>query len=289
MAKEDEFYTQMRDIEKEMIHYAQEDHFRGKVIYCNADNPEKSNFWKYFRDNFKAFGLKKLISTHYKIDEPVYILEYDGVRSVRTGLLGNGDFRSDECIAYLKQADVVVTNPPFSLFREYMAQLIEYDKEFIVIGNLNAVTYKEIFPLLKSGEVWTGNSYGDMSFRVPSYYEPRKTRFWVDKSGQKWRSMGNIYWFTNLDTPKRHEDIVLSKEYDPDVYLAYDNYDAINVGKVADIPKGYDGAMGVPITFIGKHNPKQFEIIKFRKGNDGKDLKINGKSPYFRILIRAVN
>ena len=200
--------------------------------------------------------------------------------------LKSGDFRSEECINALKECDVVVTNPPFSLFREYVAQLVEYDKKFIIIGNQNAITYKEIFPLIKENKMWLGYKFGDMAFTVPDYYEARETRFWIDENGQKWRSLGNICWYTNIDTLKRHEDIILYKQYSPEEYPKYDNYDAIEVSKTADIPCDYDGIMGVPITFLDKYNPNQFEIIKFRKGNDEKDLSINGKCPYFRILIR---
>ncbi len=203
-----------------------------------------------------------------------------------TELEGDGDFRSPECIELLKETDIVVTNPPFSLFREYVSQLIEYDKKFIIIGNQNAITYKEIFPLLKENKMWLGYHFGDMKFTVPEYYEERQTRFWIDENGQKWRSLGNICWYTNLDIKKRHEEMILVKRYNQEKYPKYDNYDAINVDKVADIPEDYDGAMGVPITFLDKYSPNQFEIIKFRKGNDDKDLSINGKCPYFRILIK---
>ena len=206
-------------------------------------------------------------------------------------LKGDGDFRSKECIELLKQADIVVTNPPFSLFREYVAQLVEYEKKFVIIGNQNAITYKEIFPYLKNNEIWIGYGFGDMGFKVPDYFEPKATRFWIDDTGQKWRSLGNICWFTNLDIQKRHEELILYKRYSPEEYPTYDNYDAINVNKTKEIPVDYEGVMGVPITFMDKYNPDQFEIIKFRKGNDEKDLVYtdeNGKrvQPYFRILIK---
>ncbi len=180
----------------------------------------------------------------------------------------------------------MVTNPPFSLFREYVTQLIEYDKQFIILGNQNAITYKEIFPLIKDNRIWLGSTLSFAKFRVPSYYEERSSRFWVDENGQKWRSFGNICWFTNLDTAKRHEKLILYKHYTPKEYPQYDNYAAINVNRTSDIPMDYDGVMGVPITFLDKYNPSQFEIIKFRKGNDEKDLSVNGKCPYFRILVR---
>lgn len=208
-AKNDEFYTQLTDVSKELMHY--KEHFKGKVVFCNCDDPTWSAFWKYFHLNFLALGLKKLISTHYDKNEPTYKMEYTGGNDndieagVKTSLEGNGDFRNAECIELLKESDIVVTNPPFSLFREYVAQLIEYDKKFLIIGNQNAVTYKEIFPLLKNDKIWLGNHCGDMAFMVPDDSEPRETRFWIDETGQKWRSLGNACWFTNLDVKYRHE------------------------------------------------------------------------------------
>ena len=310
-AKEDEFYTQLSDIEKELRHY--KNHFKDKVVFCNCDDPYESNFFKYFANNFNHLGLKRLIATCYgtssikfgqlsvfdinyiedKNESSPYKVIIDNVEDVNndgaigiedvrqimqqnentvTLLEGDGDFRSEECIELLKQADIVVTNPPFSLFREYLGQLVEYDKKFIIIGNQNAITYKEIFPLIAQNKLWLGYHSGDMEFQVPDYYEPRKTRFRIDENGIKWRSMGNICWFTNLDIEKRHENIILYKTYNEEEYPKYDNYDAINVNKVADIPVDYDGVMGVPITFLNKYNPDQFEIVAFRKGNDGKDL-----------------
>ena len=315
-AKNDEFYTQLSDIEAELKHYKK--HFVGKTVLCNCDDPYESNFFKYFAMNFNHLGLKKLIATCYE-SSPVageqlslfpekrpYMIEItevidengDGAidladveyllkskqNTVRK--LKDGDFRSEECVKALQEADIVVTNPPFSLFREYIAQLIEFDKKYLVIGNQNAITYKEIFPLLKDNKMWLGYHCGDMAFAVPSYYEERETRFWIDARGQKWRSLGNICWYTNLDHQKRHEELELYKNYSPEEYPHYDNYDAINVDKLAEIPEDYYGEMGVPITFLDKYNPSQFEIIKFRKGNDGKDLCVNGKCPYFRIIIR---
>ena len=315
-AKNDEFYTQLSDIENELVHY--KDFFNGKTVFCNCDDPYESNFFKYFALNFNHLKLKKLIATCYDSspvageqlslfpDKHPYKIEITEVKDVNGDFaidlteveyllkndknvlkkLKSGDFRSEECINALKECDVVVTNPPFSLFREYVAQLVEYDKKFIIIGNQNAITYKEIFPLIKENKMWLGYKFGDMAFTVPDYYEARETRFWIDENGQKWRSLGNICWYTNIDTLKRHEDIILYKQYSPEEYPKYDNYDAIEVSKTADIPCDYDGIMGVPITFLDKYNPNQFEIIKFRKGNDEKDLSINGKCPYFRILIR---
>ncbi len=302
--KEDEFYTQLTDIEKELSHY--KEHFKEKTVLCNCDDPRVSNFFKYFALKFDELKLKRLITTCYKNQESDLFsqnncekavwLDYYGNPNDPTNtdfstvqikqLKGNGDFRSDECIELLKEADIIVTNPPFSLFREYVATLMKYDKKFLIIGNQNAITYKEIFHLLKDNKIWLGYKAGDMAFKVPDYYQPRKTRYWEDETGQKWRSLGNICWFTNLDIAKRHEDLILYKTYSENEYERYDNYDGINVNKVSDIPQDFYGDMGVPITFLDKYNPNQFEIIKFRKGNDEKDLSINGKCPYFRILIR---
>lgn len=197
----------------------------------------------------------------------------------------SGDFRSPECIELLKEADVVVTNPPFSLFREYFDLLTDHGKQFLIIGNFVAVAYKNIFPHIMKNQVWVGNYSGNMAFRVSNDYEPKKTRFWIDDSGQKWRSLGNICWFTNLNIQKRHEDLILYKKYNPEEYPRYDNYDAINVDKTADIPIDYDGVMGVPITFLNKYNPDQFEIIG---QNSNPVLVVNGKykALYRRILIR---
>jgi hypothetical protein len=178
---------------------------------------------------------------------------------------GDGDFRSEESIELLKQADIVVTNPPFSLFREYVAQLMEFDKKFLIVGNQNAATYKEIFPLIKDGKIWLGYKSGDMAFKVPDYYTPRDTRYWVDEDGQKWRSMGNACWFTNLDISKRHEELILYKMYTPAAYPRYDNFDAVEISRAADIPVDYYGAMGVPVTFLDKHNPDQFEVVGVTK------------------------
>lgn len=297
-AKCDEFYTQLTDIEKEMRHY--KDFFKGKVVYCNCDDARESNFFKYFSMNFEHLGLKKLISTGFKADGKGVVLVYEGDKNgnrivddseiIVSELNGNGDFRSAECIEFLKEADVVVTNPPFSLFREYVAQLMEYGKKFLIIGSQNAITYKEIFPYIKNDELWLGaNGIKDMSFKVPSIYGERETRFWIDENGQHWRSLGNACWFTNIDHKKRNEELDLYRKYNETDYPKYDNYDAIEVSKVADIPMDYDGVMGVPITFLDKYCPSQFEIIKFRKGNDDKDLSINGKCPYFRILIKRLS
>lgn len=247
--KDDEFYTQLTDIEKEIVHY--HDQLRDKTIFCNCDDPTQSNFWRYFHLNFKHLGLKKLISTHYDPEKPVYKLEYVGGDDtdvgfgVRTELDGNGDFRSPECIELLDKSDVVVTNPPFSLFREYVAQLMAHDKKFIIIGNMNAITYKEIFPLLKDNRMWIG------------YTNPKQ---FIRPDGAM-KSFGNVLWFTNLDIQKRHEKLILRRRYTPLAYPRYANFDAIEVSKVADIPVDYDGLMGVPITFLNRYDPEQFEII----------------------------
>lgn len=339
-AKNDEFYTQLSDIELELKHYRK--HFAGKTIFCNCDDPYESNFFKYFAMNFNFLGLKKLVATcymgspamgkqfeqlsifdilpseentprrfPYKI-EITEVTDFNGDGAVDltdveyllrnknnalTLLDGDGDFRSQECIEILKQADIVITNPPFSLFREYIGQLMEYDKKFLVIGSQNAITYKEIFPLLKENRMWLGYRCGDMAFTVPEYYEERETRFWIDDNGQKWRSLGNICWFTNLDHKKRHEELELYKIYTPEEYPKYDNYNAINVDKTADIPEDYYEEMGVPITFLDKYNPEQFEIIdgigrysildNENTKKAGKYLSmIDGKAKFFRIVIK---
>lgn len=307
-AKKDEFYTQLSDIESELKHY--EKHFKNKVVFCNCDDPRNSNFFNYFAYNFEKLGLKKLITTCYKNQETdlfadeeaekAVFLEYYGDKNgnkipdaEEIGIIplkGDGDFRSKESIDLLKQADIVVTNPPFSLFREYIDQLVKYDKKFLVIGNINAITYKEIFKLIKENKAWLGINMGRgiSGFIVPDHYELYGTETSVDSFGNRIISPNNCLWLTNLDTFKRHEDIVLTKKYygNEIEYPHFDNYDAINVNKTQDIPMDFDGVMGVPITFLHKYNPEQFELIKFRKGNDEKDLSINGKCPYFRILIR---
>lgn len=295
-AKSDEFYTQFSDIAKEMEHYRK--HFENKIVLCNCDNPSQSAFWEYFHRNFEKLGLKKLISTYY--DKQAYKTEYTGGNddNIETGtaalLENNGDFRNPECIEILKQADIVVTNPPFSLFREYMAQLIAYDKKFIIIGNMNAITYKEFFPLIKDNKVWIGVSIhsGDREFRVPDSYPITALGWRIDESGNKYIRVKGVRWYTNLDYIQRHEPLQLSKKYISEEYPKYDNYDAINVDKTADIPVDYDGVMGVPISFLDKYCPEQFEIVKFRKGDDEKDLVFtkDGKKvqPYFRVLVRQL-
>ncbi len=255
-ARNDEFYTLFADISKELVYYSR--HFQNKTILCNCDNPEWSNFWKYFHQNFEALGLKKLIATYYDPEKPSYKMEYNGGNDTNysagtiTPLIQNGDFRSSECIEVLKNADIVVTNPPFSLFRDYIAQLMVYDKKFIAIGSMNAVTCKDIFSLLKNNQMWLGcNS-------VKEFMQP-------DGSVKKF---GNILWFTNLDIQKRHKALALIRKYTPEEYPKYDNYDAIDVSKVIDIPCDYNGIMGVPITFLDKYNPEQFELLGYTSGRD---------------------
>lgn len=306
-SKNDEFYTQLVDIESELQHYKR--HFKDKVVFCNCDDPRISNFFNYFASNFNELGLKKLITACYREQkrdpfnytvehESGFFFEYTG-KEEENGkpssadivyFNGDGDFRSSESIELLKKSDIVVTNPPFSLFREYIAQLVKYNKKFLVIGNINAITYKEIFKLIKKNKAWLGVNLGRgiSGFIVPEHYELYGTEARIDSFGNRIVSPNNCLWLTNLDTFKRHEDIVLTKRYfgNETKYPKYDNYDAINVNRTKDIPLDYKGVMGVPITFLHKFNPDQFEIIKFRKGDDEKDLSINGKCPYFRILIK---
>lgn len=335
-AKKDEFYTQLDDINNELKHYRE--HFRGKTVLCNCDDPRISNFFTYFAYNFEFLGLKKLITTCYKnqnvdlfsqnqSEQAVYLI-YEGDKNGNhtpdaneigvMPLKGDGDFRSKECIELLKEADIVVTNPPFSLFREYVAQLMEYDKEFLIIGNQNALSYKEIFPLIRDNKMWLGASIhsGDRKFWVPEDYELKAAGCGIDATGRKFIRVKGVRWFTNLDYKERHEDLILYKNYTPDLYPKYENYDAINVNKTEDIPCDYEGIMGVPITFMDKYNPDQFEIIglgianlglsigvqpyksehkKYRKeiqkrgAVDGDLYMMNGDEvvvPYARILIR---
>ena len=307
-AKKDEFYTQLTDIEKEMRHYRE--HFRGKVVFCNCDDPEYSNFWRFFQLNFYELGLKKLISTHYEEEKPSYRMdivsndsgEQCGIPDyVKTPLKQNGDFRSPECIEILKEADIVITNPPFSLFKEYIALLFKYKKKFIIIGNVNAITYKEVFPELMANNVWLGASIhsGDRKFNVPDTYELNASGCGIDPDGKKFIRVKGVRWFSNLDYEERHEDIILYKHYTPEEYPKLDNYDAIEVGKTAEIPCDYSGVMAVPITFIDKYNPDQFEILGATE-SEGKGFSnglwdessgiaqplLNGKKLYKRIFIR---
>lgn len=305
-SKSDEFYTQLSDIESELQHY--KGHFKDKVVFCNCDDPRISNFFNYFASNFKELGLKKLIASCYRKQERNlfntekfengFFYEYSGAKDEKikpnsNGIIhfkGDGDFRSAESINLLKQSDIVVTNPPFSLFREYVDQLVKYDKKFLIIGNINAITYKEIFKIIKGNKAWLGINLGRgiSGFIVPEHYELYGTEARIDNLGNRIVSPNNCLWLTNLDTSKRHEDITLTKRYfgNEIEYFHYDNYHGINVDKTQNIPLDYSDAMGVPITFLHKYNPEQFEIIKFRKGDDEKDLSISGKCPYFRILVK---
>ena len=312
-AKKDEFYTQLSDIERELKHYKK--HFKDKVVLCNCDDPRVSNFFHFFSYNFEKLGLKKLIATCYKSQdsdlfsqnnsERAIYLEYTGDKSGNNvpdaeeigikHLQGDGDFRSKECIELLKQADIVVTNPPFSLFREYVSQLVEYDKKFVIIGHQNAITYKEIFKLIKENKIWLGFGFtGGAGHFINTQYENYATA--TDKKEGMIRVSG-VHWFTNLDINKRHEDLILYKNYTPEEYPKYDHYDGINVDKTKDIPMDYKGNMGVPITFLDKYNPEQFEIIdglnrySILEGptpeTQGKYLsQVNGKPIYVRIIIK---
>jgi len=342
-AKLDDFYTQMTDIERELQHYWP--HFRGKVVFCNCDDPYESNFFKYFALHFNHLGLKKLICTCYngspvqgnelvidfgdfsdtpkKVAYKVVITEVkdlngDGavdLSDVRyllqndknvISILKTGDFRDPECIELLKEADIVVTNPPFSLFREYIAQLMEYGKKFLIIGNMNAIHYKEIFPLIKDNKIWTGYKPfgGGMNMiQISEGFDPTKTKsYTINERGQIIKNIMGCIWFTNLDIRKRHEDLDLVCKFSPEEYPKYDNYNAIDVSRVQDIPFDYEGIMGVPDTILGQFNPDQFEIIGLGCGDLGKQAGVsknyrgrtdlaytkNGKSkcPYSRILIR---
>lgn len=305
-AKKDEFYTQLTDIERELQHYWQ--HFRDKVVLCNCDDPYESNFFKYFALRFNQLGLKKLICTCYngspvqgnelllrfepwedEVKKQAYKVEITEVKDLNgdgavdlsdvryllqndknvLATLQTGDFRDPECIELLKQADIVVTNPPFSLFREYIGQLMEYEKKFLIIGNINVVTYKEVFPLIKTNKVWLGPSItsGDRKFNVPDDYPLNASGCGVDNDGKRYIRVKGVRWFTNLDHNKRHEEMDLVCHYSPEEYPLYDNYHAINVGKTVDIPCDYEGYIGVPITFLDKYNPEQFEIIWQACGN----------------------
>ncbi len=318
--KKDEFYTQLTDISKEMKHY--KNHFKDKVVYCNCDDPRVSNFFHYFSYNFEKLGLKKLITTCFKSQsmdlfsendsEQAIYLEYTGDKNGNNvpdpeeigivELQGDGDFRSKESIELLQQADIVVTNPPFSLFREFISQLDEYNKKFIIIGNVNAITYKETFRLIKENNLWLGASIhsGDREFGVPDDYPLTAAGSRIDENGNKFIRVKGVRWFTNLDYKERHEDLILYKSYTPEEFPTYDNYDAINVNKTKDIPMDYKGVMGVPITFLDKYNPDQFEIlglsasagydeeivgIPFEGVKDARPL-VNGKVTYARIFIK---
>lgn len=307
----DEWYTDYETIEKEVINYKNQ--LFNKIIFCNCDNPYKSEFVKFFLKNFNELKIKKLICTSYtktdlfsesnkglilevcnfpvniKTNEEIdkYIVEKGIVKQLR----GNGDFMSDECIQYLKESDILITNPPFSMFNQLFSLLVKYNKKYLLIANQNAITYKEIFPYIKNNMARVGYHFGDMSFKVPNNTEPRKTRFWIDEVGQKWRSLGNAMWITNLSVTRDNKKLKLTKRYNRKFYEKYDNYDAIHIKKVSEIPYDYDGVMGVPITFLKYHDDKEYEIVgEANHGSDNKyDLfkpKIKGKEMFKRILIK---
>jgi len=318
--KKDDFYTQLTDIEKELKYYKNE--LAGSTIYCNCDDPKISNFFHYFSYNFESLKLKKLITTCYKNKQvdlfsteksnSAVFLEYNGDKNKNKipdpeeidvqELEGDGDFRSQESISFLKESDIVVTNPPFSLFREFIQQLIDYEKKFIVIGSINAITYKETFRLIKEKKMWLGASIhsGDREFGVPNDYPLNASGSRVDEHGNKFISVKGVRWWTNIDYRERHEDLVLFKKFNTNEYPKYDNYDAIEVKKTKEIPYDYDGVMGVPITFLDYYNPDQFEVlgmsasagydesivgIPFLGEKDARPL-IDGKNTYARIFIR---
>ena len=322
--KNDEFYTQLSDIEKELKYYKK--YFEDKVVFCNCDDPYESDFFKYFALNFNELKLKKLICTCYAgspiVTEQLSLFDVKGLKikeeeakhpykieiveikdenndgaidltdvgfllknkkNILTLLDGDGDFRSDECAELLKEADIVVTNPPFSLWRDYVHQLIEYDKKFLIIGNINAIGYKEIFPLFKENKMWLGVSIhsGDREFRIPDYYETDSPSLRIDKDGKRYVRVVGVRWFTNLDNDQRHENIILYKKYNPIEYPSYENFDGINVSSTAEIPCDYYGVMGVPVSFIDKYNPSQFKIVGFGAGELGTE---SGVRPYDRKL-----
>ena len=270
--KNDEFYTQLSDIEKELQYYTE--HLENKTVYCNCDDYRTSNFVKYFKDNFHTLKLARLIATNKDNGTGAYRYDYNGTEEKIMPLNSNGYFRSDECIEFLKEADVIVTNPPFSLFREYVKQLMDYNKKFLIIGNMNAITFKEIFPLIKDNKLWEGVSLSGTKcqFDIPEDYDGKNV--FIDEFGKRKAKINNAIWFTNIEHKLRNTPFDLYKKYTghENDYPKYDNYDAINVDKVSDIPIDYDGVMGVPITFLYKYCPSQFEIVAFRKGEDGKDL-----------------
>lgn len=302
-AKKDEFYTQLVDIENELRHY--KSFFKDKVVLCNCDDPRVSNFFRYFTLNFEFLGLKKVISTCYKSNNPDLFsentseqaiwIEYTGDKNGNSvpdveemeihSFKGDGDFRSKECIELLKQADVVVTNPPFSLFREFVAQLIEYDKKFIIIGHQNALSYKEIFPLIQNNQMWLGYGFKGGAGHFISQYED------TAKAGDHKEGMirvSGVVWFTNVDIEKLHEPLVLYKSYSPDSYPKYENFNAINVDKTTDIPFDYDGIMGVPITFIDKYCPEQFEIVGLGIANLGLSCGVQPYKPEHKKYRKEV-
>ncbi len=316
--RNDEFYTLRSDIEKELNNYnhlSKNNHFKDKVVFCNCDDPTESNFFKYFADNFTAMGLKKLICTHYEPDEnkKSYVLTITRGRDINQDgkinrhdveetrmLFSNGDFRSDECIELLKQSDIVCTNPPFSLFREYVAQLVKYNKKFLIIGHVNAITYKDIFPIIKENKMWLGESIhsGDREFIIPDHVFEAVGNYRIDENGVKYARVMGVRWYTNLDYTKRHEEFIPKnyRSYKENDYQKYDNYDAINIDNVNDIPIDYYDLMGVPISFLDKYNPEQFEIVGcsyaygepvgYHHKNKGFGVNIGKKDIYKRLFIK---
>lgn len=289
--KNDEFYTQRKDIDAELGFYQEK--FRGKTVYCNCDDPKISHFVSFFRDNFHKLGLKELVATGYanngKRNGTFAVFDSNG--EIQNGeLVGDGDFRSRECLELLERADIVVTNPPFSLFRDFVSLMFAHQKDFLVIANVNAITYKEVFPRIQRNEMWLGVHLGRgvSGFIVPAHYDLYGTEARIDEAGNRIVSTNNALWLTTLDHDNRHEPLPLAKTYfgNEAFYPKYDNLDGINVNKTKDIPSDYFGLMGVPITFLHKYNPEQFRIVRFRKGDDGRDLSINGRCPYFRIIIQ---
>lgn len=304
-SKNDEFYTQLCDIERELTHYHH--HFSGKTVYCNCDDPTRSNFYKFFVQNFHALGLRKVIAScigSHSADlfspfKPGFYYEYTGKKTMFPTMddvaffKGNGDFRGNESGKLLKEADIVVTNPPFSLFREFIDLMIKEQKNFLVISNINALTYKDIFGLIQNNQIWMGVNMGRgiSGFIVPDHYELYGLETGINENGERIVATNNCMWLTNLDIPKRHDYIPLVSTYfgNESQYPTFDNCDAINVERTKDIPKDYTGLMGVPITFLHRFNPEQFQLVRFRKGDDGKDLIVSGKTPYFRILVKRTS
>lgn len=304
-AKNDEFYTQLSDIEKELWHYR--GHFKGKTIFCNCDDPEESNFFRYFALNFEHLWLQKLVATHFETSKPSYKLEItkgldlnndwkiDFKDIMKIPLKQNWDFRSPECVEILKESDIVITNPPFSLFREYVAQLFEYEKKFVLMWNNNAITYKEVFKLVKDNKIWLWyNANKTMEFMLSDDYEKWDR---IDMNGKKYWKVPAISWFTNLEIQKRHEDLILYKKYNEQEYPKYDNYYAINVDKVKDIPADYPWFIWVPLTFLWNYNPDQFEIIDWLNRYSILDWpteetkwkylsQVNWKPIYIRVIIK---
>lgn len=340
-AKNDEFYTQYEDVEREINNYLDFDSkiFKNKIILCPCDDGENSNFTRYFAQNFEKLGLKKLICTSYAYESKNLIEpysptdyeknseKYDELKSKKCGkafildndkdhsgkinfddiqweyLNGDGDFSSDEVTKFRDESDIIITNPPFSLFRKFISWIMEANKQFLILGNQNAITYKDVFPLIMNNQIWLGCRFNErvngknLTYRVPDNYEMKASELYINDKGEKYITVPGTGWFTNIDHGKRHQKLSLMTFNDnlkfskhsiikTNGYKKYDNFDAIDVPFVDAIPSDYDGYMGVPITFLGKYCPEQFEIIRFRKGNDDKDLSINGKCPYFRIIIR---